>query len=571
MDELKKDIMLFIDAFIIGIIGAVCAEIFILLLDFISKFALGYIAGYIPPDAINLIKASVSHSYNPILVIIVIIVGGLISGFLVYTFAPEAEGHGTDTVIRAFHRTGGYLRPIVVPVKILASAITIGTGGAAGREGPTALFSAGVGSLYADLRKVSVQKRQTFVILGMAAGLSAVFKAPVGVAIFALEVLYIKSEFESKELMFIIFGALVSYTITGFLFGWQPIFYIPSNLEVTKLQTFNLILIFGAISGFVSVIIPNVFYYTRDFFRKIPIKPHFKPAIGALIVGIIAIWYPQVLGGGYGWIQEGINASLPLKLMFVLFFLKLVAFSFTVGSGGSGGVFAPTLFVGTMLGGIYAYVLHQDISIFALLGMASVFAAAARTPLAAVIMVAEMTGGYSLLVPSVLAVFFAFFTHMLIVNIFKIKYITLYEAQLINKNYSPIIQIERLKDILLCYIDLLKLSPKQIKNYKLLELLESGRPIKLPNGEYLYFGKITENIKLREFDNAKYIENSRVLYLFRNGEWLHPKEINDIYNGDEVLILGKKDEVEKLEKIFIPASQIFSKLKIQEEAIEGLS
>lgn len=570
MDELKKDITLFIDAFVIGIIGAVCAEIFILLLDFISKFALGYIAGYIPPDAINLIKASVSHPYNPFLVIVVITVGGLISGFLVYTFAPEAEGHGTDTVIRAFHRTGGYLRPIVIPVKILSSAITIGTGGAAGREGPTALFSAGVGSLYADLRKVSVQKRQTFVILGMAAGLSAVFKAPLGVAIFALEVLYIRSEFQSKELMFIIFGALVAYTITGFLFGWQPIFYVPSNLEVTKLQTFNLILVFGALSGFISVFIPNIFYYTRDFFRKIPVKPHFKPALGALIVGIIAIWYPQVLGGGYGWIQEGINASLSLKLMFILFFAKMIAFSLTVGSGGSGGVFAPTLFVGTMLGGIYAYVLHQNIAMFALLGMASIFAAAARTPLAAVIMVVEMTEGYSLLVPAILAVFFAFFTHMLLVNIFKVKYITLYEAQLINKNYSPIVQIERLKDILLCYIDLLKLSPKQIKNSKLLELLESGRPIKLPDNEYLYFGQITENMKLREFDNAKYIENSRILYVFRNGEWLHPKEINEIYKNDEVLVLGKKEEIEKLEEIFIPVSQIFSKLKTQEKAIEGL-
>jgi len=571
MKELKNNIILFIDAFVIGIIGAVCAEIFILLLDFISKFTLGYIAGYIPPDTINIIKTSISHSYNPLLVIAVLIAGGLVSGFLVYTFAPEAEGHGTDTVIRAFHRSGGYLRPIVVPIKILSSAITIGTGGAAGREGPTALFSAGIGSMYADFKKASIQRRQTFIILGMAAGLSAVFKAPLGTAIFALEVLYIKSEFESKQLMFIIFGALVAYTITGFLFGWQPIFDIPSNLEVTNLKTFNLVMIFGALSGFISVFIPNIFYYTRDFFRKIPIKPHFKPALGALGVGIIAIWYPQVLGGGYGWIQEGISGDLTLKLMFILFFFKLIAFSFTVGSGGSGGVFAPTLFVGTMFGGVYAYLLHQNIAVFALLGMASIFAAAARTPLAAVIMVVEMTGGYSLLVPAILGVFFAFFTHMLFVSVFKVKYITLYEAQLIDRNYSPIVQIERLKDILLCYIDLLNLSPKQIKDHKLLGLLESGRPIKLPNGEYIYFGQIIKNMKLRKFDNAKYIENSRVLYIFRNGEWLHPKEINEIYNGDEILLLGKKEDIENLEKIFIPVSEIFSKLKTQEEAIEGIN
>jgi len=569
--ELKNNIILFIDAFLIGIIGAVCAEIFILLLDAISKFTLGYITGYIPPDTINLIKVSINHSYNPFLVIVVLIAGGLVSGFLVYTFAPEAEGHGTDTVIRAFHRNGGYLRPIVVPIKILSSAITIGTGGAAGREGPTALFSAGIGSMYADFKNASIRRRQTFIILGMAAGLSAVFKAPLGTAIFALEVLYIKSEFESKQLMFIIFGALVAYTITGFLFGWQPIFNIPTKLEITDLKTFNLIMVFGVISGLISVFIPNVFYFTRDLFRKIPIKAHFKPALGALVVGIIAIWYPQVLGGGYGWIQAGIDGELTLKLMLILFFFKLIAFSFTVGSGGSGGVFAPTLFVGTMFGGVYAYLLHQNISIFALLGMASIFSAAARTPLAAVIMVVEMTGGYSLLVPAILAVFFAYFTHMLVVNVFKVKYITLYEAQLIDKNYSPIVQIEKLKDILLCYLDLLNLSPKQIKNHKLLGLLESGKPIKLPSGEYLYFGQILKDMKLKEFDNAKYIENARILYVFRKGEWLHPKEIKEIYKGDEVLILGKKEDIENLEKIFVPVSEIFSKLKMQEEAIEGIN
>ncbi len=569
MKELKKDIQLFKDALLIGIIGAFCAEIFILLLDFISKYTLGKIAGYIPKDVINIFSTSTFH-YNPWLIIVVITIGGLISGFIVYTFAPEAEGHGTDAVIRAFHRTGGYLRPIVVPVKIITSAITIGTGGAAGREGPTALFSAGIGSIYANWRKASVQRRQTFVILGMAAGLSAVFKAPLGTAIFALEVLYIKSELDTKQLMFVIFGSLVAYTLTGFLFGWQPLFDIPANLSVTEIDTFLLIIIFGIISGAFSILVPNVFYYTRDFFRKIPIKPHFKPAIGAFLVGIIAIWYPEVLGGGYGWIQAALDAELTLKLMLILIFLKLIAFSLTVGSGGSGGVFAPTLFVGAMLGGTFAYLTHQNITVFALLGMASVFSAAARTPLAGVIMVVEMSNGYSLLVPAILAVFFAFFIHLLIVNVCKVKYITLYEAQLIDKNYSPIGQIEKLKDILLCYIDLLKLSPKQIKDYKILSLLESGTPIKLPTKEYLFFGEIMENLKLREFDNAKYIKNVRVLYVFRKGEWLHPKEIQEIYKGDEVLVLGSKEDIQEIEKIFVPVSEVFSKLKAQELAIEGI-
>ena len=570
MKELKNNIILFIDAFLIGIIGAITTEIFLVLLDFVSKFALGYIAGYLPPDMVNFIEIHIKHSYNPFLSLIVLVIGGLITGLIVYTFAPEAEGHGIDTIIRAIHRTGGYIRPIVIPVKILASAITIGTGGAAGKGGPAALFSAGIGSLYTNIKQASLKRREMFVMLGMASGLSVIFNAPLGVAIFTFEVLFLNSEFSIKELMFVLFGSLIAYTLAGFLFGWHPIFHVHfDKINFLNIKIIIFIILFGIISGLASIFVPNVFYYIRDFFRKLPIKPHFKPALGAFLTGIIAIWYPQVLGAGYGWVQKAINGDLAFNLMLALFFLKLIAFSFTVGSGHSGGVFAPTVFIGAILGGAYAYLFHQDITVFTLLGMGSLFSAASRTPLAGVVLILEMTGGYMLLVPLILSVFFAYFIHLIITDIYNIKYITLYEAQLINRNYAPIFQIEKLKDILLSYIDLLNLSPRQIKDQHLLELLESGKPIKLPSGEYLYFGQIIKDMKLKEFDNAKYIENARVLYVFRKGEWLHPKEIKEIYKGDEVLILGKKEDIENLEKIFVPVSEIFSKLRIQEEAIKG--
>ena len=572
MDELKKNLHLFIDAVIIGLISAICAEIFIFLLDFVSKYTLGLFAGYIPSDVIDIIKLkfTIFNHYQPFFAFAILILGALISGFLVYTFAPEAEGHGLDTLIRAFHRTGGYIRPIVVPIKILASAITIGTGGSAGRAGPTALFSAGLGNIYADLKKISFQEREMLVLLSVGAGLSAVSGAPLGSAFFAMEILYLESEFRIKELMIILFGALVSYTVPGFLFGWHSIFFISINHFSFSWKMLILILIFSVIMSFVSLFVANFYYYTRDFFRRIPIKPHFKPALGALIVGIIAIWYPQVLGGGYGWMQEALNANLTFKIMLILFFAKLMAFVFTVASGGSGGTFAPTLFLGIMLGGVFAYLFHLNITIFALLGMATIFVGTARTPLAAIVIVTEMAKDYSLLLPTIFAVFFTCCFNNILIKIFKFKYTTLYESQLINKNYSPIIQIERLKDILLCYIDLLNLSSKQIKDNKILALLESGKPIKLSNGKYLYFGQIIKDMRLREFDNVKYIENARVLYIFRNGEWLHPKEIKEIYKNDDILILAKKEEIEKLEKIFIPVSKIFSKLKIQEKAIEGI-
>ncbi len=560
MKEIKENFSLLIDSFIIGIIGAVCAEIFIFLLEFIKEFTVQNITGYISFES--------TKEYKPFFIIIIITIGGLISGFLVYTFAPEAEGHGTDAVIRAFHRTGGYIRPIVIPVKILASAITIGTGGSAGKEGPTALFSAGVGSFYADIRNASIKNRQMYVLTGMAAGLSAVFKAPVGSAFFSLEVLFIQSEFSTRELMFILFGALVSFTVTGYLFGWESIFHIPRNLSVTEIDTYLLIILFGFLCGLIASVIPNIFYYTRDFFRRIPTRPHLKPAIGAFFVGILAVWHPEILDGGYEWIQKAIDGEMFWELMLVLFLLKILAFSLTIGSGGSGGVFAPMLFVGAMFGGVYAHFFHQNVTIFSLLGMASIFGAAARTPLASVIIVMEMAKGYSLLVPILIAVFFSYFIHLLIANIFKLKYITLYEAQLININYSPIFQLEKLKDILLCYIDLIKLPPEKIRNLKLLELLESGEPIKLPDGNYLFFGQFKKHVKLKEINKNKYYKNLRVLYAFRSGKWLHPREIDKILENDEVLLYGKKEDIEKIRKEFIPLSRIFSKLKEQHEAIE---
>ncbi len=565
---MQRNLILLVDTFIIGIVGAVCSELFILLLDVISKFSLGYIAGYIPPDTLELLKPYITHAYNPMYLIGVIVVGGLVSGFLVYTFAPEAEGHGTDTVVRAFHRTGGYLRPIVTPIKLLASAITIGTGGSAGREGPTALFSSGIGSMYASIRKVTTEKRELFVLLGMASGLSAVFKAPMGTAIFSIEVLYSDTEFETQELMFVLFGPLIAYTITGYLFGWQPIFTIPKNLEVTHIITFVEIILLGVASGLVSSFLPTVFYRTRDLFRKLPIKPHFKPALGALFVGLMAIYFPQVLGGGYGWIQEAISGSMMAKLLIILLFAKIFAFSFTVGSGGSGGVFAPTLFIGSMLGGAFASYFHQPSAIFVVIAMAAVFGAAARTPLAAIVIVIEMAGGYSLLVPTILAVFFSHMTHMLLSEKLNLKYTSLYEAQLINKNYSPIYQIKKLRNILFCYGDLLKLSPKMIKNEKMLSLLESGVPIKLPNRKNLFFGEFKKNVKLEEEGSVKQYKNIRILYVFRNGMWYHPTEIHSIRKSDEILIYGSKTAVADAKKDFIPISYTFSKLKVQHEKLE---
>jgi len=554
---IKKDYVLLADTFIIGLIGAVCAHIFLLLLGVVQSFS-NYIIS----------KASSIHIFShSFLVIFVLVIGGLLSGFLVYTFAPEAEGHGTDAVIRAFHRTGGYLRPIVVPVKILASAITIGTGGAAGKEGPTALFSAGIGSWYADFRKVTWKRRQMFVIIGMASGLSAVFKSPLGSSIFAIEVLYATNEFETRDFVYVLLGPLIAYIITGYVLGWGPVFNVFDIHPLTDLSDYIKIVFLGVISGVVAVILPNFFYYTRDFFKNLKIKNHFKPAIGALIVGSVGVFYPQVLGGGYEYIQEVLNGNLVGTVLIILALMKLIAFSFTVGSGGSGGVFAPGLFIGAMIGGFLGYILHSSIPVFTLIGMAAIFGAAARTPLATIIMVVEMTGGYTLLVPTILGVLIAHFIHSQLNELFKIKYISLYEAQLINKEFSPIYQMEKIRDILICNATILDFDKKVLNNEDILGLLESGIPVKVNDKCYLFFGRFNKNVEL-EIDETGYFKkykNAKIIYIFRNGRWFHASLLNKLHPGDEVIVMGKKEDIDNIQKEFITLSKIFSKLKKQKE------
>jgi CIC family chloride channel protein len=560
---------LLIDTFLIGIIGSACAQVFIILLHFISKFSLEYLVGYLPQDTIKLLE-SYSHSgiINNYWLIVVIVSGGLISGFLVYTFAPEAEGHGTDTVIRAFHRKGGYIRAVVVPVKILASAITIGTGGAAGREGPTALFSAGIGSMYAGWRKVGWKRRQIFVLIGMASGLSAVFKAPLGTSIFAIEVLYANNEFETKELIYLLFGPLIAYMITGFLFGWEPIFHIP-HISYISFQVYMQVVLLGIISGIVAFILPNLFYRTRDFFRELPLQASLKPAFGALLVGVIAIYFPEVLGGGYGFIQESINGNMVGWFVLSLMVAKMFAFSFTVGSGGSGGVFAPSLFIGAMLGAFVASVLHAPSAVFVIIAMAAVFGAAARTPLATIIMVVEMTGGYTLLAATTLGVLSAYVVHNVLIRKLNPKYISLYEAQLLSKEYSISYQMEKVRDILVCHAKILNLKRAVIQREDIIKLLEEGHCVEVGENKYVFFGTFTKKVQLKDGDLFKTYKGANVLYVFRNGNWLHNSVLTSIINEDEVLMIASKEVVQRIKNEFIPISQTFSKLRMQSEEIQN--
>lgn len=397
--------VLIIDTILLGVVGALSAQLFLLLLKGMQFVFLNLLSGYSLPELPGeggVLKQAIGP-HGLWLIPVATTLGGLISGIIVYSLAPDAEGDGADSAVRIFHRAAGYIRPRVAPLKMLTSAITIGSGGAAGREGPIALIAGGFGSVYATLFKRTDEERRLLLIIGVASGLSAIFRSPVGTAFFAIEVLYSDMEFEACELFYSLMASVVAYAVNGLFVGWQPLFMVPQGLSEPKFLDYGWYILLGVGSGLVATILPLVFYKTRDVFHKLPVPPHFKPAVGGLLVGMMAIELPQVLGGGYGWIQEAIDGRLTLIVLLVLIFAKIFALSFTVSSGGSGGSFGPTLFIGAMVGGAMAKFFGLPPAAYVVVGMAAVFGGAGRVPIATILMVTEMTGGYQLLVPAALA------------------------------------------------------------------------------------------------------------------------------------------------------------------------
>lgn len=473
---------LIIDALLLGVVGCLAAQVFTLLLRGAEIVFLGWLAAYQPPALPEEggVLREVVGAYSLWLIPLSTTLGGLLSGILVFGLAPEAEGHGTDSAVKAFHRAGGFIRYRVPGLKMIASALTIGSGGAAGREGPTALIAAGIGSIYAGLLKRPDEERRLLVLMGMAAGLSAIFRSPLGCAIFAVEVLYSDVEYESCALFYTIVASLVAYVLNGFFVGWQPLFQVPQGLTIPGLVDHGWFLMLGLAGGLMATLIPVVFYGVRDAFHALRVPPHIKPAIGGLGVGLMALGLPQVLGGGYGWIQEAIDGRLTATLLVTLLFAKTLAFALTVSSGGSGGVFAPCLFVGAMLGGLLGKLFGQPPAAFVIVGIVAVFGAAARVPFATLLMVAEMTGGYQLLVPAAVALTVSCSIQVTLSN--RLKYNSLYEAQVPTRADSPAHHVEHVRIALSLLRDKQIPVGAEMAHLSLVDLLESGIPLELPDG-----------------------------------------------------------------------------------------
>ncbi len=407
-----------------GIVFSVCGQA-------VAQFTLEGIAGYHPtsPDAEVRFPwiPALDAPFNPWLLIVIPAVGGLLSGLLVYRFAPEAEGHGTDAAIAAYHEHKGYIRPRVPLIKLIASALTIGSGGSGGREGPIAQIGAGFGSLLGGLLKFRPAERRILLAAGMGSGVAAIFRAPLAGTLFAAEILYCSPEFEPEVILPTGLSSVVSYCTFGvlaFWLGgiaqpWRPLFATPTSLVFTsawELLPYSILAIWVAVLAMLYV---RTFYGIHHLFQLLPIPRSFKPAVGAALAGAVGVGLYfgmgrqptvlSVLSYGYGVLQEGLRDETALSAVLLLAIAvgKILTTSLTISSGGSGGVFGPSMVIGGCAGGSLGMFMHglwpaaaPHPATFVILGMAGFFAAAAKTPFSTLVIVSEMTGDYRLLLPA---------------------------------------------------------------------------------------------------------------------------------------------------------------------------
>ncbi len=336
---------------------------------------------------------------------------GLIVGFVIDRWAREAKGHGVPEVMEAVALRGGLIRPRVAVAKVLASSITIGTGGSAGREGPIVQVGAALGSTIGQYFHFSGDRIRTLVACGAAAGIAATFNAPIAGAIFAQEV--ILNNFTTRYFGMVVISGVAASIVSRTFLGDKPAFLVPAY-PMEHLAELGVYVVLGLLAALVAVLFIRVLYKFEEFFDSRPVPLYVRTTIGMVLTGLVALILPgrEVLGPGLHLIGEAIagDFNLGLGLMASLLLLKMLATSFTLGAGNSGGVFAPSLFMGAILGGMVGQMAHSlwpgvvtNPGAYAIVGMAAVFAGAARAPITAVLIVFEMSGDYKLILPLMLA------------------------------------------------------------------------------------------------------------------------------------------------------------------------
>jgi len=333
--------------------------------------------------------------------------GGLVVGPLVYFLAREAKGHGVPEVMEAVALKNGVIRKRIVLIKSLVSAICIGTGGSVGREGPIVQIGSAVGSTLGQLLRVSVDRMRILVGCGAAAGIAATFNAPIAGSMFALEI--ILGDFALATFSPIVISAVVATAISRHFLGDVPAFIVP-GYELVSVWELPIYVLLGFFCAVVAVSFTKGLYKIEDLFDAIKFPEYLKAVFGGLILGVIALYFPHILGVGYGGIDLALAQKLTWWFMLLLVICKILATSITIGSGGSGGIFAPSLFLGAMAGGFFGSIAHgvfpeviASPGAYSIVGMGAVVAGTTHGPLSAILILFEMTGDYKIILPLMIA------------------------------------------------------------------------------------------------------------------------------------------------------------------------
>ena len=323
-------------------------------------------------------------------------------------FPGEVNGYGFTQFLRKVNLEGGYIRARTIFLKLISTALTIGTGNSAGVEGPIAAIGGAIGSQIGQASRVSGARMKVYIAAGCAGGIAGIFNAPLAGIFFASEIVLLGT-FEISSFSALVIASAISTVVTRAWYGENPAFSIPVYHLVNPFVELPIYTIMAVITGLIAVFHIRFFYFIRDQYRALPIHPQLKPLTGAFIIGCIGMVYPQIMGNGYQFIESVSNGHGTLPLLLALIFLKIIATAITLGSGGAGGVFAPALFIGAMIGGAFGNLANMisptmtaDPGAYATVGIGAFLAASTHAPMTATFLLFEMTGNYMIIVPIML-------------------------------------------------------------------------------------------------------------------------------------------------------------------------